>query len=221
MENNFKNNYNYIEKNNLSFLTILIICSYIACQMISNIASVKIANVLSLAVDGGTFLYPLAFTIRDMAHKTIGKRNTQKLIIVSAIINIFTPIYFYIVSQFPADSSWEFNEAFQTTLSPIMRITIASIVASTLSELVDTEIYHFFVSKITNKFQWLRVLISNAFSIPVDNFLFVIVAFWGVLPIDALIGIFIFNFFVKYAVTIISVPMIYLVKEKNKKINLK
>ena len=212
MENNFKNNYN--EKNNLSFLTILIICSYIACQMISNIASVKIANVLSLAVDGGTFLYPLAFTIRDMAHKTIGKRNTQKLIIVSAIINIFTPIYFYIVSQFPADSSWEFNEAFQTTLSPVMRIAIASIVASTLSELVDTEIYHFFVSKITNKFQWLRVLISNAFSIPVDNFLFVIVAFWGVLPIDALIGIFIFNFFVKYAVTIISVPMIYLVKEK-------
>ena len=221
MENNFKNNYNYIEKNNLSFLTILIICSYIACQMISNIASVKIANVLSLAVDGGTFLYPLAFTIRDMAHKTIGKRNTQKLIIVSAIINIFTPIYFYIVSQFPADSSWEFNEAFQTTLSPVMRIAIASIVASTLSELVDTEIYHFFVTKITNKFQWLRVLISNAFSIPVDNFLFVIVAFWGVLPIDALIGIFIFNFFVKYAVTIISVPMIYLVKEKNKKINLK
>lgn len=214
MENNFKNNYNYNEENNLSFLTILIICSYIACQMISNIASVKIANVLSLAVDGGTFLYPLAFTIRDMAHKTIGKRNTQKLIIVSAIINIFTPIYFYIVSQLPADSSWEFNEAFQTTLSPVMRIAIASIVASTLSELVDTEIYHFFITKITNKFQWLRVLISNAFSIPVDNFLFVIVAFWGVLPIDALIGIFIFNFFVKYAVTIISVPMIYLVKEK-------
>lgn len=213
MENNFENNYN--EKNNLSFLTILIICSYIACQMISNIASVKIANVLSLAVDGGTFLYPLAFTIRDMAHKTIGKKNTQKLIIVSAIINIFTPIYFYIISQIPADSSWEFDEAFKTTLSPVIRISIASIIASTLSEFVDTEIYHFFTTKITKKYQWLRVLISNAFSIPVDNFLFVAIAFFKVLPINALIGIFIFNFFVKYAVTIISVPMIYLVKEKD------
>lgn len=213
MENNFENNYN--EKNNLSFLTILIICSYIACQMISNIASVKIANVLSLAVDGGTFLYPLAFTIRDMAHKTIGKKNTQKLIIVSAIINIFTPIYFYIISQIPADSSWEFDEAFKMTLSPVIRISIASIIASTLSEFVDTEIYHFFTSKITKKYQWLRVLISNAFSIPVDNFLFVTIAFFKVLPINALIGIFIFNFFVKYAVTIISVPMIYLVKEKD------
>ena len=207
MENNFENN--------LSFFTILIIGAYIACQMISNISSVKIANVLSLAVDGGTFLYPLAFTIRDMAHKTIGKKNTQKLIIVSAIINIFTPIYFYIISQIPADSSWEFNKAFQITLSPVMRIAIASIVASTLSELVDTEVYHFFVSKITKKYQWLRVLISNAFSIPVDNFLFVLIAFLGVLSIDALIEIFIFNFFVKYAVTIISVPMIYLVKEKD------
>ena len=208
-----ENNYN--EKNNLSFLTILIICSYIACQMISNISSVKIANVLSLAVDGGTFLYPLAFTIRDMAHKTIGKKNTQKLIIVSAIINIFTPIYFYIISQIPADKSWEFDEAFKMTLSPVIRISIASIIASTLSEFVDTEIYHFFTTKITKKYQWLRVLISNAFSIPVDNFLFVAIAFFNVLPINTLIGIFIFNFFVKYAVTIISVPMIYLVKEKD------
>lgn len=203
------------EEYRISFITILIICSYIACQMISNIASVKIANVLKLAVDGGTFLYPLAFTIRDMAHKTIGKKNTQKLIIVSAIINIFSPIYFYIISQIPADSSWEFNEAFQMTLSPVLRIAIASIVGSTLSELVDTEIYHFFVTKITKKHQWLRVLISNAFSIPVDNFVFVAIAFWGALPFDALVGIFIFNFVVKYAVTIISVPMIYLVKEKN------
>ncbi len=206
MENNFENN--------LSFFTILIIGAYIACQMISNISSVKIANVLSLAVDGGTFLYPLAFTIRDMAHKTIGKKNTQKLIIVSAIINIFTPIYFYIISQIPADSSWEFNKAFQITLSPVMRIAIASIVASTLSELVDTEVYHFFITKITKRFQWLRVLISNVFSIPVDNFLFVLIAFLGVLSIDALIEIFIFNFFVKYAVTIISVPLIYLAKDK-------
>ena len=202
-------NYEY----KISFISIIIIGSYIACQMISNIASVKIANVLSLAVDGGTFLYPLAFTIRDMSHKTIGKKNTQKLIIVSAIINIFTPIYFYIISNIPADSSWQFNEAFQLTLSPVLRISIASIVGSTVAELVDTEIYHFFVTKITKKYQWLRVLISNAFSIPVDNLLFVVIAFYGALPFDALLGIFIFNFFVKYAVTIISVPMIYLVKE--------
>lgn len=206
---------NELKEYNINFATIFVICSYIACQMISNIASAKIANVFTLAVDGGTFLYPLAFTIRDLAHKTIGKNNTRKLIIISAIINIFTPIYFYFVAKLPADASYEFAEAFTNTLSPILRIAIAGVVGSTIAELVDTEVYHFFVTKITKKHQWLRVLISNAFSIPVDNLLFVIIAFWGLFPFDVLVGIFIFNFFVKYAVTIISVPMIYLVKEKS------
>ena len=77
------------------------------------------------------------------------------------------------------------------------------------------EITKIYCKQNNKKYQWLRVLISNAFSIPVDNFLFVAIAFFKVLPINALIGIFIFNFFVKYAVTIISVPMIYLVKEKD------
>lgn len=206
---------NELKEYNINFATIFVICSYIACQMISNIASAKIANVFTLAVDGGTFLYPLAFTIRDLAHKTIGKNNTRKLIIISAIINIFTPIYFYFVAKLPADASYEFAEAFTNTLSPILRIAIAGVVGSTIAELVDTEVYHFFVTKITKKHQWLRVLISNAFSIPVDNLLFVVIAFWGLFPFDVLVGIFIFNFFVKYAVTIISVPMIYLVKEKS------
>ena len=206
---------NELKEYNINFANIFVICSYIACQMISNIASAKIANVFTLAVDGGTFLYPLAFTIRDLAHKTIGKNNTRKLIIISAIINIFTPIYFYFVAKLPADASYEFAEAFTNTLSPILRIAIAGVVGSTIAELVDTEVYHFFVTKITKKHQWLRVLISNAFSIPVDNLLFVIIAFWGLFPFDVLVGIFIFNFFVKYAVTIISVPMIYLVKEKS------
>lgn len=206
----------YIKKDyNIDFTSILIISSYVSCQMISNIASTKIANVFTLAVDAGTFLYPIAFTIRDMAHKTIGKKNTQKLIIVSAVINIFMPLYFFAVSALPPDVSWQYNESFKATLSPVIRISIASIIASTLSEFVDTEIYHLFVTKITRRFQWLRVLISNAFSIPVDNLIFVVVAFWNVLPLNTLIGIFTFNFILKYIVTIFSVPLIYTVKERH------
>ena len=212
---NFENTNDNSKQFNIGFATIFVICSYIACQMVSNIASAKIAYVFNLAVDGGTFLYPFAFTIRDLAHKTIGKNNTRKLILISAIINIFTPIYFYFVAKLPADASYEFAEAFTNTLSPILRIAIAGVVGSTVAELVDTEIYHLFVTKITRKYQWIRVLISNAFSIPVDNLLFVVIAFWGLYPFDVLVGIFLFNFYVKYAVTVVSVPMIYLVKEKN------
>ena len=205
-----------INKLDINFLTLFIIVFYVLVQVLSNIASSKIAFVFNLAVDGGTFLYPLAFTLRDLVHKKFGKKTTLNLIFISAIINIFTPLFFYFIAALPADSTWNFNKDFSNVLSPILRISLASIVAGTISELTDTQVYHIFVTKITKKFQWLRVLISNAVSIPIDTLIFVVIAFLGVLEIPVIIDIFIFNFMVKYAVSIFTVPLIYIVPEREK-----
>ena len=59
---------------------VIVIAAYIGAQMLSDIASLKIGVVFGLAVDMGTFIYPITFTLRDVAHKTIGKRPTQLLI---------------------------------------------------------------------------------------------------------------------------------------------
>jgi len=64
----------------LSRLAIIIIAAYIAAQMLSDIASLKIGVVAGLAVDMGTFIYPITFTLRDLVHKTLGKRSAQLLI---------------------------------------------------------------------------------------------------------------------------------------------
>ncbi len=62
-------------------------------------------------------------------------------------------------------------------LGPIWRIVLASLAAMVISELIDTEVYHLFVTRVTRRFQWLRVLVSNAVSIPIDNLVFAIGAF--------------------------------------------
>ena len=59
-------------------------------------------------------------------------------------------------------------------LAPLWRITIASIIAEVVSELVDTEVYHWFVRRVTTRHQWARVAVSNAVSIPIDNVLFAV-----------------------------------------------
>ena len=86
------------------------------------------------------------------------------------------------------------------------------------SELVDTEIYHLFVSRVTTRFQWLRVLVSNSVSVPIDNLIFVLIAFspfalLGAQLVDSWAvawEIFVFNLLVKYGVTLVSMPLIYL-----------
>lgn len=192
---------------------VLAISAYIAAQMLSDLASLKIGVVLSLAVDMGTFIYPITFTLRDVVHKILGKRNAQLLVITAGLINLFMAGYLMWAAAVPSDPSWGKGAQFSAILSPVWRIVIASILAEVVSELVDTEVYHWFVNKITSRMQWLRVLLSNGISIPLDNLVFSVGAFAGMLPWSVVWQIFLSNLLVKYAMTIISIPMIYMARD--------
>jgi hypothetical protein len=98
-------------------------------------------------------------------------------------------------------------------LAPVWRIVIASIVAEVVSELLDTEMYHVWVTRVTHRYQWARVLTSNSLSIPVDSLIFCWGAFGGVLPAATVWSIFWANVLVKGLTTLISLPGIYLVKD--------
>ena len=99
-------------------------------------------------------------------------------------------------------------------LSPVWRIVTASIVAEIASELADTEMYHWFVTKITGKYHWARVIVSNSVSVPVDNLIFAIGAFGWALPWASVIDIFLFNLAVKFGITVASIPLIYIAPER-------
>jgi uncharacterized integral membrane protein (TIGR00697 family) len=193
---------------------IVVISIYIAAQLLSDIASLKITLIAGFSMDAGTFIYPLTFTIRDLIHKRLGKTAARTVIILAAAINLFMALFFHFTAWLPQDPSWGLTEEFSAILGPVWRIVIASIVAEVFSELLDTEIYHLWQSRITRRYQWMRVLSSNAVSIPVDSLIFCWVAFGFVLPHNVVWSIFFANVIVKGAVTIFSLPAIYLVKEK-------
>ena len=192
---------------------IIVISLYIAAQLLSDIASLKISLIAGFSMDAGTFIYPLTFTIRDLVHKRLGKMAARKIIILAAGINLFMAFFFHFVAWLPQDPTWGLGKEFSAILGPVWRIVIASIVAEVFSELIDTEIYHLWQSRITTKYQWMRVLSSNAVSIPIDSLIFCWGAFGFLLPHDVVWSIFFANVIVKGAVTLISLPSIYLVKE--------
>ena len=192
---------------------IVVISVYIAAQLLSDIASLKISLIAGFSMDAGTFIYPLTFTIRDLVHKRLGKMAARKIIILAAGINLFMALFFHFVAWLPQDPAWGLGKEFTTILGPVWRIVIASIVAEIFSELIDTEIYHLWQSRITTRYQWMRVLSSNTVSIPIDSLIFCWGAFGFLLPHDVVWSIFFANVIVKGAVTIISLPSIYLVKE--------
>lgn len=204
-------------------IAVVVVAAYVAAQMLSDIASLKIGVVAGLAVDMGTFIYPITFTLRDVVHKVLGKRNAQLLIVCAAFINLAMVLYLTWAASVESDPASFGGPEFSMIFAPLWRIVVASIVAEVVSELMDTEVYHWFVTKITRRWQWLRVLVSNAISVPIDNIIFVLIAFspiWflGTPLVDAWSTtweIFLFNLMVKFAVTLISLPLIYITPDRD------
>ncbi len=208
-------NSNPIDDKPISTSAIVVISVYIAAQLLSDIGSLKIAWIAGFSVDAGTFIYPLTFTIRDLIHKQLGKAAARSIIILAAAINLFMVVFFQFAAWLPQDPTWGLGKEFATILGPVWRIVIASIIAEVISELIDTEVYHFWVNRITRKHQWARVLTSNAVSIPIDSLIFCWGAFGLALPHSTVWSIFLVNVIIKGLVTVVSLPAIYLVKEND------
>ncbi|MFN2272318.1 MAG: queuosine precursor transporter [Anaerolineae bacterium] len=193
---------------------VLVVAAYVAAQMLSDIMSLKIALVAGFSIDAGTFIYPITFTLRDLVHKLLGRKAARTLIVAAAVINLMMAGLFAFAAWLPPDLAVGAQVEFAVVLTPVWRIVLASIAAEVIAELTDTEVYHLWVTRITRRYQWARVLVSNAVSVPLDSLVFCWGAFGGVYENAVVWSIFFANVIVKGAVTLVSLPGIYLVPEK-------
>ena len=198
--------------------------AYVGAQVIADVTSLKIGSFTGRAVDMGTFIYPITFTLRDIVHKALGKRAARTLVVTAAVVNVAMALDLQGAAKAPSDASYPLGAEFAAVLAPHWRITIASILAEVVSELADTEVYHWFVRRVTTRHQWARVAVSNAVSVPLDNVIFALAAFGSLpglrdhaltLPWDAVWDIFIVNLTVKALVSACSLPLIYLSPDRD------
>ncbi len=105
-------------------------------------------------VSVATFIFGVTFTARDRVHNLLGRKKVYGMIGTAALLNLAVTVL--------GGVEW--------------RIVAASLTAIVLAETADTEIYQHFIDN-----TWgMRVLKSNAVSIPLDSLLFNVIAFAGI-----------------------------------------
>lgn len=202
---------------NRTWVAILIAVAgfYIASTLISNVASLRIVTLFGLSIDAGTLIYPLTFTLRDLVHKVAGTAASRIVILVGAVANLLMASLFWVIARMNPDLAVGEQTEWVTVLSPSWRIVFASIIAMTIAELLDTEAYRLWVTKFGERFQYGRVLASNAISVPIDSALFAFIAFGGSLPLAVVISIFWANCWIKYLTSVFTSPLIYIIRPKH------
>ncbi len=211
--------------------TIILCGLYLFFSLAGNIAATKVTYFGSLVMDAG-FIYSLTFTWRDLIHKQLGRNAAITTIWLAAFINLIAALYFQLVVLLPAQADWANSGGqaawtflfgildtsgigWQSIFSLQMRIVLGSVLTALLAELIDTQVYHLWTKGRTVRWpHWTRVFASNAVSIPVDSVLFPLIAFTGIVGMEALLQMFWTNIVVKAIVTLLVFWTIYLVPEK-------
>ena len=191
---------------------VIVSALYVAAQMLADVGSLRIVTLLGMSVDGGTLIYPLTFTLRDMVHKLVGVRATRALIWTAAGVNLVMAGLFWLIGRMPADMTVGPQVEFAQS-APVWRITMASNRRRVFAELLDTEAVPLVGNTGDAALPVGAGARCNGVAIPLDSLLFCWLAFGGTMPVAAVWGIVLANVLIKGAMTVVGLPLIYAVKE--------
>jgi queuosine precursor transporter len=196
---------------------------YIAFQLIADVGATRLVDIGGVVIPGGTFIFALSFTLRDMVHKRLGREWARAAVVVAVATNAILVLYFAAIAQIPTPVFYQYGSEWSAIFALVPSIMLASMAAEFISQMVNTEVYHWWWQRYPARPQWTRVLSSNCVSLPIDSLIFVTLAF-AVLPLvfggdtvpvgEALAGVIGGQALYKVAVAVASMPLIYLVSEK-------
>jgi len=136
----------------------IVSAAYVAFQMIADIASLRIVTLGGFSIDGGTFIYPFTFTLRDMVHKTAGIKAARALIVAAAVLNLIMAGVFWLVANLLPDMAVGPQEEFGMVLSPLIITLLRNIDQTTAAGSTPPNAIH---TKIRLSMGILMVLLTN------------------------------------------------------------
>jgi queuosine precursor transporter len=197
-----------IQTGNNDKALIILTSIFVGSITIASILANKIINVFGLFVPAGILAYSVTFICTDVISEVWGKEKAGYTVLGGFIALLTALILVQIGLIWPKAPFWQGEEAFITILGSTSRIIIASFVAYLVSQFHDVWAFHFWRTVTKERHLWLRNNLSTIASQFLDSLIFIIIAFYGVLPIWPLI---IGQWVIKIGISLLDTPIIYFV----------
>ena len=197
-----------------SLLAMIFGCSLIA----SNIASSKLMTFFGVTLTGGTLPYLLTYVMGDIITEVYGYKRTRQLIWGAIACNLIAVLFITLAIKAPASPFWGHQKEYAFILGSIPRIITASMISYFSGEFLNSYV----IAKLKifhdgNKL-WLRIICASIVAMTVDNFLFLSVSYWHVLPFYEMIQFSSRSYLLGLIFEWLSIPFITFIAKKLKSI---
>ena len=198
---------NYMNKNYKYLSTISVF--FVSVLLISNVASTKIVDFKWFTFDGGTLLFPLSYIFGDVLTEVYGYKRSRIVIWLGFFSALMMSLIFIIVGKLPSAPGWNNQVAYDVILGLTPRIVLASLIAYTVGEFSNSYVLAKMKIWTKGKWLWTRTIGSTIIGELLDSVLFILIAFYGILPSSLLLTLIISNYIFKTGVEVLFTPLTY------------
>ena len=187
---------------------ILLLSVFIGCITIASVLANKIITVSGLYVPAGVLAYSVTFICTDVISEIWGRDRANATILGGFVALVAVLLLVQLSMAWPKAPFWDNDDAFRSVLGATSRIIVASFIAYLVSQYHDVWAFHFWKRITNHRHLWLRNNFSTAVSQFLDSFIFITIAFYGVMPIGSLI---VGQWIVKMAIAALDTPVVYMI----------
>lgn len=184
---------------------------FVALVLVSNIVAAKILafdfGVITFFAPGAALIFSVTFLITDIVNERFGKKETLRMILLAFAAQVAFNVFAYLALIAPGAPFFTNQEAFETVLGVAPRIALAGLITFLITETLDAHLFHWFRRLTKGRHLWARNAFSSLPAMAVDSTVFVLLAFWGTMPVIPLIlGLTA----AKWLVGVVDIPFMYL-----------
>lgn len=198
----------------------LVTAIFVTVLVTSNIIAVKLISVGGLVLPAAVVLFPIAYIFGDILTEVYGYANARKVIWIGFFCNLLAVIAIWIAGILPAASIWSAGDyhspetaqqAYSAILGFAPRLLVASFIAYLIGEFLNSYVLAKLKIKTQGRYLWIRTIGSTLVGEGADSAVFIIIAFYGILPSTQLLTAILSQWLFKVGYEVLATPLTYLV----------
>jgi uncharacterized integral membrane protein (TIGR00697 family) len=185
--------------------------AFVSVVLVSSITASKLISFGPFTFTAGIIIFPLAYIFGDTLTEVYGYAKARRIVWMGFAANLFMSVVIAIAVILPPAQGWELQEQFAAVLGQVPRIVFASLIAYICGEFANSYVLAKMKLWTEGKHLWTRTIGSTIVGEGIDTVIFVVVAFWGLLPGSLILTTIISAYIFKVAYEIIATPLTYIV----------
>jgi uncharacterized integral membrane protein (TIGR00697 family) len=190
---------------------VVVVAIFITCLITANITAVKLVSILGLILPAGVIVFPISYIVGDVLTEVYGFRMARRVIWLGFICNLIAVLAIWLAGIMPAAPFWKGQEAYDTILGYTPRLLAASFLAYLIGEFANSIVLARMKVATNGRWLWSRTIGSTLVGQGLDSLVFVLVAFFGTIPLAGLIAAIIAQWLFKSIYEAAATPLTYLV----------